>query len=291
MQIKIAGVEKFYTRGAKALSGVSLDISNGVYGLIGRNGAGKTTLLRILATVLEPTAGNIMYDDLLLSKDKKEICKYIGYLPQSTRLMPHMNIRGFLDYVAVLKGIYNKAERKQEIDRCIKLVGLENEGRKKLKKYSGGMLRRAGIAQALLGNPRLLIVDEPTTGLDPEERKYFLNMLSKIALNMTVIFSTHIISDIQDLSKEVCILEKGKINYSGSVDELISRLDGKIWELCVDPREEDKYKENLFLVSSSAHGGMSYLRYVSDEKLYATSVAVKASLEDAYIYCLGGMKR
>ena len=291
MQIKIEGIEKNYARGRNALDSVSLEMANGVYGLIGRNGAGKTTLLRILATVLEPTEGEVAYDGLLLSKDKKEICKYIGYLPQSTQLMPYMDIRGFLDYMAVLKGIYDKKEREQEIDRCIRLVGLENEGRKKLKKYSGGMLRRAGIAQALLGEPKLLIVDEPTTGLDPEERKYFLSMLSRIAIDRTVVFSTHIISDIQDLCNEICILEKGKVSYRGRIEELVEKLEGRLWELCVDPRDEDKYKENLLLTDVSAHGGMSYLRYVSDEKIYENAVGVKANLEDAYIYCLGGMKR
>jgi len=291
MKIKINGIEKKYTQKVYALSDVTLEISNGIFGLIGRNGAGKTTLLRILATVLEPTAGDVTYDALLLSKNRKEICKHIGYLPQSTKLMPYMNIGEFLDYVAVLKGINDKAKRKEEIKRCTELVGLENEGKKKLGKYSGGMLRRAGIAQALLGAPKLLIVDEPTTGLDPEERKYFLNVLSRIAIDCTVIFSTHIISDIQDLCENICILEKGKINYTGSVTELIEDLEDCLWEIEVEPDKENEYKEKLFIVSSKAEKGKIRLRYVSEEKLQDNAVAVKATLEDAYIYCLGGMKR
>jgi len=291
MQIKIDNIEKSYNGKTRILTGINMEMGEGVFGLVGRNGAGKTTLLRILATVLEPSKGEVMYDEFRLSKNKKEICKNIGYLPQDTELMPYMHIREFLDYMAVLKGIYNKAERKAEVDRCLRLVGLEEEGLKKLKKYSGGMLRRAGIAQAMLGNPKLLIVDEPTTGLDPEERQYFMEVISRIALERTVIFSTHIIADLEDIAKEICVLEKGNIIYKGDIESLKEELKGRLWEVAVDPREEESYKSKLFVTASKAQRGLVYLRYVADEKQIPGSVAVKASIEDAYIYKLGGMKR
>ena len=188
MKIEIKNLTKIYPRGKKkALNGVNIEIGQGIFGLIGRNGAGKTTLMRIVATIMDATDGEIYFDGKELKANKDEFRSSLGYLPQSTKLMPRMNIVEFLDYVCILKGIKNKAERKERIASAIETVGLVGEEKKRLGKYSGGMLRRAGIAQALIGDPKVLIIDEPTTGLDPEERLYFLNLLSKIAMERTII--------------------------------------------------------------------------------------------------------
>ena len=187
MKIEIKNLTKIYPRGKKkALNGVNIEIGQGIFGLIGRNGAGKTTLMRIVATIMDATDGEIYFDGKELKANKDEFRSSLGYLPQSTKLMPRMNIVEFLDYVCILKGIKNKEERKTRIASAIETVGLVGEEKKRLGKYSGGMLRRAGIAQALIGDPKVLIIDEPTTGLDPEERLYFLNLLSKIAMERTM---------------------------------------------------------------------------------------------------------
>ena len=211
MKIEIKNLTKVYPRGKKkALNGVNIEIGQGIFGLIGRNGAGKTTLMRIVATIMDATDGEIWFDGKELKANKDEFRSSLGYLPQSTKLMPRMNIVEFLDYVCILKGIKNKEERKTRIASAIETVGLVGEEKKRLGKYSGGMLRRAGIAQALIGDPKVLIIDEPTTGLDPEERLYFLNLLSKIAMERTIIFSTHITADIEHLCNNICVWSRAR---------------------------------------------------------------------------------
>ena len=204
MNIEIKNITKIYPRGKKkALNGVNITIGEGIFGLIGRNGAGKTTLMRIVATIMDATDGEIYFDGKELNANKDEFRSSLGYLPQSTKLMPQLNIVEFLDYVCIMKGIKNKSERQSRIAAAIETVGLVGEEKKRLRNYSGGMLRRAGIAQALIGDPKVLIIDEPTTGLDPEERLYFLNLLSKIARDRTIIFSTHITADIEHLCQNI----------------------------------------------------------------------------------------
>lgn len=194
--IEIKNLSKIYPRGKKkALDNVNIEIPKGIFGLIGRNGAGKTTLMRIIATVMDASGGSVLIDGKELKDCKDEFRSSLGYLPQSTKLMPRLNIVEFLDYVCIMKGIKDKKERKEKIAAAIQTVGLVGEEKKRLGKYSGGMLRRAGIAQAIIGDPQVLIIDEPTTGLDPEERLYFLNLLSRIAMDRTIIFSTHITAD------------------------------------------------------------------------------------------------
>lgn len=289
--IEIKNLTKIYPLGKKkALDNVSFEIPEGIFGLIGRNGAGKTTIMRIIATVMDQTDGAIYFDGKELKSNKKEFRKSLGYLPQSTKLMPRLNIVEFLDYVCIMKGIKSKVERELKIAEAIETVGLVGEEKKRLGNYSGGMLRRAGIAQAIIDEPQVLIIDEPTTGLDPEERLYFLNLLSRIAVGRTIIFSTHITADIENLCRNICILEKGQVKYVGEKADFIESIRGKLWEHSGTPEEEAMLRHSAVVTSVAYVDGVAKVRYVADE-VFMDSVAVEPTLEDAYIYALGGVKR
>lgn len=289
--IEIKNLTKIYPLGKKkALDNVSFRIPEGIFGLIGRNGAGKTTIMRIIATVMEQTDGAIYFNGKELKTNKKEFRKSLGYLPQSTKLMPRLNIVEFLDYVCIMKGIKNKLERETKIAEAIEIVGLTGEEKKLLGNYSGGMLRRAGIAQAIIDEPKVLIIDEPTTGLDPEERLYFLNLLSRIAVGRTIIFSTHITADIENLCRNICILEKGQVKYVGEKADFIEGIRGKLWEHSGTAEEEAMLRRAAIVTSVAYVDGVAKVRYVADE-VFMDSAAVEPTLEDAYIYALGGVKR
>lgn len=292
MNIEINCLSKTYFAGnRKALDQINMTIGTGILGLIGRNGAGKTTLMRILATVLEPSEGRILFDGKDLNAHKSEFRSSLGYLPQNTKLMPQLNIVEFLDYVSLMKGITQKEERCQKIQDIIEIVGLVGEEKKKLRKYSGGMLRRAGIAQALIGDPKVLIIDEPTTGLDPEERLYFLNLLSRIASERTIIFSTHITADIEHLCKNICVLEQGKLKYVGNKHDFIQAIDGRLWEHVGAEEMLNEIRKSGVVTSITHVEGCCHVSYVSSNQMTESSKRKAPSLEDAYIYSLGGVKR
>lgn len=290
--IEIKNLTKIYNHGKKkALNGVNIEIPQGIFGLIGRNGAGKTTLMRIVATVMDATSGEVYFDGKNLNDNKDEFRSSLGYLPQSTKLMPRLNIVEFLDYVCIMKGIKDKTQRKEEILKAIETVGLVGEEKKLLRSYSGGMLRRAGIAQALICSPKVLIIYEPTTGLDPEERLYFLNLLSKIAVDRTIIFSTHITADIEHLCNNICVLELGEVNYLGKKGEFIDRIANKTWLHVGEPGDEETLRKNAVVTSIAYVDGKPQVRYVADSAITPSSQPALPSLEDAYIYALGGVKR
>ena len=291
MELTVQNISKSYNKNTYALDGVSLTIPAGVYGLIGRNGAGKTTLLRILASVLSPTTGEILIDGIPMSQNASVYRKMLGYLPQNTKLMPQLNIVEFLEYMAILKGIKDRNEIKMEIERCIEIAGLDNERKKRLSKYSGGMLRRAGIAQALLGDPKIIIVDEPTTGLDPEERLHFLNLISSIGVDKNIILSTHIIHDIENICPNVCILNKGKLMYSGSTTDMVDSIKDMLWSAEINAGEELELKKRAIITNITYIYGKPNVRYVAKESVYEGSVQIPTTLEDAYIYAVGGVSR
>jgi len=291
MIIKAENIVKDYNKKMRALKGVSIEVPSGVYGLIGRNGAGKTTLLRIMASVMQPTSGDMYFDEKKVNSNLKEYRSMLGYLPQNTKLMPQLNIVEFLDYMCIVKGITTKSEANMEIERCIEIAGLTNERKKLLGKYSGGMLRRAGIAQALLGNPQILIIDEPTTGLDPEERLYFLNLISRISTEKNIILSTHIIHDVENVCQNVCILEKGEVMYSGSTSGMVEGVAQRTWVYQGNPGEEERIKKEATVTNVTYTTSGVSVRYVSDIAVMAGSVAVPGTLEDAYIAAVGGVSR
>ena len=291
MNITIENVSKAYNKKALALNNVSFEIPTGVYGLIGRNGAGKTTLLRIMATIMKSTGGRILFDGKSVDSNLKEYRSLLGYLPQNTKLMPQLNIIEFLEYMCVIKGITDKNEMRIEVERCLAIAGLQGERKKRLANYSGGMLRRAGIAQALIGNPKILIIDEPTTGLDPEERLYFLNLVSQIGREKNVILSTHIIHDVENICPNVCVLEKGNVKYAGSVDSLVGEIKDKVWECVIEPGEETEIKKQAIVTNVTYTYGQPTVRYVSEISVHDGSVKVEGTLEDAYIASVGGVHR
>ena len=291
MELTVKNISKSYKKGVLALEDLNLTIPSGVYGLIGRNGAGKTTLLRMLASVLPPTSGEILLDGEPIAKNLSAYRKLLGYLPQNTKLMPQLNIVEFLEYMAILKGIKDKTETKYEVERCIEIAGLGNERKKHLSKYSGGMLRRAGIAQALLGDPKIIIVDEPTTGLDPEERLHFLNLISSISVDKNIILSTHIIHDIENICPNVCILNEGKMMYSGSTTGMVDSIKDMLWSAEINAGEEMELKKRAVVTNVTYTYGKPKVRYVAKESVYEGSVQIPATLEDAYIYAAGGVAR
>lgn len=280
--IEIQHLNKFYGS-RQALCDINLSIGRGMFGLLGRNGAGKTTLMKTLTTLLRKKDGSITMNGIPI-ENTKEIRKIIGYLPQEFSLYPSMKVGEAMDYLGILSGL-NRAQRKERIDSLLARVNLSDSGNKKVKALSGGMRRRLGIAQALLNDPEILIVDEPTAGLDPEERIRFRNLLCETAEDRIVIMSTHIVGDIEAACENIAILDKGRLLYKGTVEELLNEADGRVFTMTVDQRELQKVKEHYPVTSMHTQGSLINLRLVSDTAVPGAAVC-RPDLEDAYMYYL-----
>lgn len=285
--IDIQNLYKVYSRGRSkfnALADINLKIGTGMFGLLGPNGAGKTTMMRILATLLKPTSGKVSIYGYDLFKNRKNIRRLLGYLPQEFGVYPHLYAQEFLDYIARLNGLKDRKARKEEVNRIMELTKLEDLKNRKVKTFSGGMVRRLGIAQALIGSPRLLIVDEPTTGLDPEERIRFRNLLSEISSQVAIILSTHIVNDISSTCNNLAIIHLGKIAYWDNPEKLLNNARGKTWILKIGHDELAHLKENVGVISMVMQPDHVEVRAVADEVNGFSAENVEPNLEDAYIY-------
>jgi len=292
MDIQIRDLNMQYRGGKLALKEVNLDIGNGMFGLLGPNGAGKTSLIKILATLLKPTAGSIRIDGLDLERNRKQIRKQIGYLPQEFTSFPKLTAREFLDYVARLKGIRSRKARTSLIDNVLENVGLSDARDRRADKLSGGMKRRLGIAQSLIGGPRILIIDEPTVGLDPEERVRFRNLLSDLTREEKIILlSTHIVGDISSTCARIALLDEGEVVFSGPPGELVERTRGKVWNITALPEEMDAVKLRYPVVSSVPSITGYELRLVADSVADRPAAVVEPNLEDAYVYFMDSAER
>lgn len=281
MKIEINNLTKRY--GSKcALNNINMEICEGMFGLLGPNGAGKTTLMRILTTLINKTGGRVSIDGIDIG-DKNKIRKIIGYLPQDFSMYPNMNVYESLDYLAILSGIQQDSKRKKIIIDLLDRVNLKRQIRTKVRALSGGMKRRLGIAQALLHNPKVLIVDEPTAGLDPEERIKFRNMLTDFAEDRIVILSTHIVEDVEFTCSNLAILKEGQIVYQGGVRELLEKSAGSVWTFDVDRNEFDSIKRDHSIISTVSEGERIRLRVISDKKPFENALSIQPSIEDAYM--------
>lgn len=287
MEIKIEHLNKNYGK-RSVLKDISLHIPVGMYGLLGENGAGKTTLMRILAALLEPSAGTVRINGIDI-KRKKEIRKIIGYLPQEFAVYPNMSVYAALDYLGILAEL-PKNVRKERINKLLKQVNLEQEKNKRFKNLSGGMKRRFGIAQALLNNPKILIIDEPTAGLDPEERLRFYNLLSQLALDRIILLSTHIAGDIEATCSKAAVLCAGKVIFEGQISRLLRLGDGKVYTTTLMQNELDKFKQNYRIISVHQNGTDISCRFLSNETPQKEWVSCKPTIEDSYMYLLSNDK-
>lgn len=282
MQLTISNVSKTYANGLKALTDVNLTIAPGMFGLLGPNGAGKSTLMRTIATLQDPDTGSIMLGDIDVIKQKEELRKVLGYLPQDFGFYPKVNAEDMLHHFAVLKGINNKSERKEICDALLNQTNLYEARKRNLSEYSGGMRQRFGIAQALLGNPKLIIVDEPTAGLDPAERNRFHNILSDLGENIIVILSTHIVEDIKNLCPRMVIMNRGQVLLDGKPSDTIAAMRNTIWKLMIDKSELDTYKNKYKIISAKVVEGKVLIHVKSDSIPDANFSVVEPDLEDVY---------
>lgn len=282
MQLEIRNLSKTYPNGVKALDNVSLTIPTGMFGLLGPNGAGKSTLMRTIATLQEPDEGSIMLGELDVLKQKDEVRHILGYLPQEFGVYPRINAITLLDHLAVLKGITNNRERKELVEALLHKTNLWEHRKKNLGGFSGGMKQRFGIAQALLASPKLIIVDEPTAGLDPAERNRFLNLLSEIGENTVVILSTHIVEDVKELCTNMAVINKGKVLYEGTPQAAIDSVAGKIWAIKITRDEIEQYKEKYNVISERRVAGKPILHIFSEMQPNEAFQPVEPDLEDVY---------
>lgn len=282
MQLIISNLNKTYANGVHALKDVNLTINQGMFGLLGPNGAGKSSLMRTIATLQEPDNGSITLGDIDVLKQKDDVRKTLGYLPQEFGVYPKVDAYTLLNHLAVLKGITNSSERRAVVEALLQKTNLWEARKKNLGGYSGGMKQRFGIAQALLANPKLIIVDEPTAGLDPAERNRFLNLLSELGENTVVILSTHIVEDVKELCSDMAIFNKGEILFKGSPDEALSQITGKIWQKRINKAELSDYKQNFKVISEKLIGGNPIIHVLSDTNPDGTFTAVAGDLEDVY---------
>ena len=283
MALKITGLSKTYPNGVKALKDLTLTIGNNMFGLLGPNGAGKSTLMRTVATLQDPDSGTIQLDDLNVLTQKDEVRKVLGYLPQEFGVYPKMSALDMLHHLAILKGVTNKTERTQMVEALLQQTNLWDVRKKSLSTYSGGMKQRFGIAQALLANPKLIIVDEPTAGLDPAERNRFLNLLSSIGSNVTVILSTHIVDDVRELCPRMAIISNGELLLEGAPNKALESLRGKIWSKIVATDDELRALEGAFnVISTHLIGGLHEIRVCADSSPGDGFTAVDSGLEDVY---------
>jgi ABC-2 type transport system ATP-binding protein len=262
--LTIANISKTYANGVQALNDVNLEIPRGMFGLLGPNGAGKSTLMRTIATLQGVDAGSIMFDNIDVLNEKHEARKRLGYLPQDMGVYPGVSAESLLDHFAVLKGIVSSGERRDVVERLLRMTNLYDVRKRKLGGYSGGMRRRFGIAQALLGDPQLIIVDEPTAGLDPEERNRFHNLLCEIGETAVVILSTHIVEDVRELCSKMAILSKGRVLLSGEPGALVAQLERRVWRKLVDRNEVARHQEAMIVLSTRLVAGRAALHVLSD---------------------------
>lgn len=289
MSLKIKGLTKTYKNGVKALDNVNLEIGKGMFGLLGPNGAGKSSFMRTIATLQSPDSGSITFNDINILEDKNSLRKVLGYLPQEFGVYPNMSAETLLNYFAQLKGITNGSERKKIIKEVLELTNLYDVRHKSVSGYSGGMKQRFGIAQLLLNNPQLIIVDEPTAGLDPAERHRFLNVLREIGTNHTVIFSTHIVDDVRELCHSLAILNGGKILFEGTPNSGEELLGGKIWMRIINRDEFDEFNSKVNIISSNFNQDNTLnIRVFSETQPDETFVQANPILEDVYFVSLKG---
>lgn len=279
MKLELKNINKSYGD-KKVLEDISVEFTEGVYGLLGPNGAGKTTLLNIICHLLKPSKGEIFFNGKPQSQDYYQ---YLGFLPQHFSYYPSFSGLDFLLYLADLKGM-KKGEAKKESEKLLDLVGLSDVKKKRIASYSGGMKQRLGIAQSLLNHPKILILDEPTVGLDPKERIRFRNLISELSSNRIVILSTHIVSDLEAIAKEILILKDKKIREKGSSNQLLSLIEGKSWEVLVSEQERSQFMQHFVVVNERILSEGVLLRIVSDQRPSTTAQAVASSLEDLYLY-------
>lgn len=284
MELVIEHLSKTYPNGVRALDDITMTISKGMYGLLGPNGAGKSTLMRTIATLQEADTGSIQLGDLDVLNNKHQVRKLLGYLPQEFGVYPKTSARDMLDHIAVLKGITSRGERKEIVDAMLHRVNLYQHRRKKISGFSGGMKQRFGIAQALLGDPQLLIVDEPTAGLDPSERNRFYNLLAEIGENVIVILSTHIVQDVKELCTQMAIIHEGQLRYAGAPDDAEAELDEKVWQKSIAKAELDDYRSRLNVISTKLVAGRPLIHVLHDVDPGDGFTAVAPDLEDVFFF-------
>lgn len=281
-KLTISNLTKTYSNGVKALDDISLELGSGMFGLLGPNGAGKSTLMRTIATLQEADSGTIMLNDINVEAEPRRLRQVLGYLPQEFGVYPNISAQGLLDHIAVLKGITSKSERKELVDYLLKKVNLYDKRSKSVKSFSGGMKQRVGIAQALIGNPQLIIVDEPTAGLDPGERNRFHNLLADVGEEVVVILSTHIVDDVRELCNNMAIMNNGSLVYKGSPLTVIEELNGKVWRKQIDRTELKAHMDNYHVISHKMVAGKPQLHVLSDSNPGDGFVSVDPDLEDVF---------
>lgn len=284
--LKINNLIKTYPNGVRALNGINLEITNGMFGLLGANGAGKSSLMRTIASLQSPSTGTLSFNDVDIVNHPNVIRQCLGYLPQEFGVYPKISAEKLLNHLAVLKGILNKKERKEQVKALLQQVNLYQHRKKAVYTFSGGMRQRFGIAQALLGNPQIIIVDEPTAGLDPEESNRFLNLLSEIGENVIVILSTHIVEDVRNLCPKMAIMSNGEIIVQGNPSELVETIEGKIWTKIIDKSQLDIYKKAFDVISTKLVAGKTQIRVLSTQKPEEGFQVIDPNLEDYYFATL-----
>jgi ABC-type multidrug transport system ATPase subunit len=289
--LELDHVSHVYANGTRALDDVTLSIPRGMYGLLGPNGAGKSTLMRTLATLQTPTQGTIRFGELDIIANPEKLRRRLGYLPQDFGVYPRVTAYDMLDHLAVLKGVHSSADRKTTVETLLNQVNLWPVRKKALSGFSGGMRQRFGIAQALIGNPDLIIVDEPTAGLDPEERNRFLNLLAEIGENVVVILSTHIVEDVSDLCPRMAVLAAGTIQLEGVPSDLIARTNGAIWSKTIERAELEDYRSRFEIISTRLFGGRTIVHILSDTHPGADFTPLQGGLEDVYFSTLAQARR
>ena len=282
MELQIKNLNKTYSNGVQALKDVTLTIPQGMFGLLGPNGAGKSSLMRTLATLQQADSGSVTLGDIDILKDKTKVREILGYLPQEFGVYPKISSYNMLNHIASLKGVSNKSERKALVESLLNKTNLWHVRNKSLGTYSGGMKQRFGIAQALIGDPSLIIVDEPTAGLDPAERIRFHNLLSEIGENTIVILSTHIVEDISNLCNNMAIICLGEVVAKGNPSELTEEIKGKIWKKGIEKGDLEEYQSEIQVISTYLKAGQTIIHVLSEEQPDSTFEPSKANLEDVY---------
>ncbi|MFK8014038.1 MAG: ABC transporter ATP-binding protein [Gammaproteobacteria bacterium] len=289
--LELKNVTHVYPNGTQALTDVTLTVPNGMFGLLGPNGAGKSTLMRTIATLQTPTQGSIRFGDIDVLQQPELLRERLGYLPQDFGVYPRVSAYDMLDHMAVLKGIASKAERKVTVETLLTQTNLWDVRKKAIAGFSGGMRQRFGVAQALIGNPELIIVDEPTAGLDPEERNRFLNLLAEIGENVVIILSTHIVDDVADLCPRMAVLANGRIQLEGAPLDLIEQTRGTIWSKTIRRDELDSYRDSHDVISTRLIAGSTIIHVLTDSDPGDGFSAASGGLEDVYFSTLAEVRR